>query len=173
MDVFTICESKCDASFPDANYKPDVYSVYRHDSTSTSGGVLTWIRSDIPHRCRKDLEENNDGVQVLCIEMHIRKQKWIIISFYSLPNTTSFDTFHSSINKMSDRTCVETDMIVMIGDFNIDLLKGDIKPKTLCDIMTMNDLQNIVRRPTCFNGLLPSMIDLCIVSTPRRFDKFL
>ncbi len=31
-------------------------------------------------------------------------------------------------------TCVETDMIVVICDFNIDPLKGDIKSKTLCDI---------------------------------------
>ncbi len=31
---------------------------------------------------------------------------------------------------MSDTTRVETDMIVMIGDFNIDPLKGDIKSKT-------------------------------------------
>ncbi len=58
------------ANFPDANFKPDGYSVYRHDSTSTISG---WIRSDIPHRHRKDLEENNDGVHALCIEMHIRK----------------------------------------------------------------------------------------------------
>ncbi len=107
LHVFTICESKLDASFTDANFKPNGYSVYRHDSTSTSGGVLTCIRSDIPHRRRKDLEENNNGVQVLCIlciEMHIRKQKWIIISIYRLPNNTNLDTFHSSISKMSERT---------------------------------------------------------------------
>ncbi len=103
--------------------------------------MLTWIRSDVTHRRRKDLEENNDGVQVLCVEMHIRKQKWIIISIYRQPNNTNLDTFNNSnISKMSDRTHVETDMIVMIGDFNIDPLKGDIKSKTLCEVMRMNDL---------------------------------
>ncbi len=102
LDFFTIFENKLDASFPDANVKPNGYSVYRYDSTSTNGGVLTWIRSDIPHRCRKDLKENNDGVHVLCIEMHIINQKWIIISIYRLPNNTNLDTFHSSISKMSD-----------------------------------------------------------------------
>ncbi len=83
------------------------------------------------------------------------------------------DTFQSSFSKMSDRTCVETDMIVMIGDFNIDPLKEDIKSKTLCDVMRMNNLQNIIRGPTCFNSQLPTMIDLCIVSKPRRFGKSL
>ncbi len=37
----------------------------------------------------------------------------------------------------------------------------------------MNDLQNITRGPTCFKGLQPSMIELCIVSKPRRFGKSL
>ncbi len=74
---------------------------------------------------------------------------------------------------MSDRTRIETDMIVMIDDFNIDPLKGDIKSKTLCDVMRMNDLQNIIRGPTCFKGLQPSMIDLCILSKPRRLGKSL
>ncbi len=118
--------------------------------------MLTWIKSDIPHRRRKDLEENNDGVQVLCFEMHIRKQKWIIISIYRLPNNTNLDTFHSSISKMSDRTRVKTDMIVMIGDFNIDPLKGDIKSKTLCDVMRMNDVQNIIEDPHVSKAYNPS-----------------
>ncbi len=85
--------------------------------------IFKLLKEIIPHRCRKDLEENNDGVRVLCIEMHIRKQKWIIISIYRVPNNTNLDIFYSSISKMSNRTRVETDMIVMIGDFNIDPLK--------------------------------------------------
>ncbi len=61
----------------------------------------------------------------------------------------------------------------MIDDINIDPLKRDIKSKTLCNVIRMNDLQNITRGPTCFKSLQPSMIDLCMVSKPRRFGKFL
>ncbi len=39
--------------------------------------------------------------------------------------------------------------------------------------MRMDDLQNIIRGPTCFKDLQSSMIDLCIASKPRRFVKSL
>ncbi len=57
IDVFSICESKLDDSFPIGNFKPEGFSVYRQDSTGTSGGILSWVRKDIPHRRRDEIEE--------------------------------------------------------------------------------------------------------------------
>ncbi len=59
---------------------------------------------------------------------------------------------------MSDRTCVETDLIVMIGDFNIDPLKGDIKSKTLCDVMKMNDLKISSEDPHVSKACIPAWL---------------
>ncbi len=72
IDVFSICESKLDDSFPIGNFNPEGYSVYRQDIIGTSGGILSWVRKDIPLRCRYEC------IQSLCLEIYIEKRKWII-----------------------------------------------------------------------------------------------
>ena len=64
-------------------------------------------------------------------------------------------------------------MIIIIGDINIDLSKTNSKSEKLCEILNLYNLCNKIIEPTCFKGNVPSIIDLCIVSQPRRFSSVL
>ncbi len=136
IDVFSNCASKLDDSFPIENFKPEGYLVYRQDSTGTSGGILSWVCKDIPHRRRDEIEEQNECIQSLCLEIYIKKQKWILVSLYRLPkqHKADLDISSFSVSKMVNKISAETDIIIMIGDFNIDPLKCEAKYRMLCDL---------------------------------------
>ena len=172
VDFLCISESKLDDSFPSSQFNVKGFYVHRQDSTATSGGLIVWVRNDIPNRRRSDLEINDQFIQTICTELHINKEKWFIVSVYRLP--------HSCVNGFIDNMCVmldralrETNMIVVMGDMNIDVSKIDFKSEKLNDFLTLYNLINKVNTPTCFKGSVPSVIDLCIVSQPRRFGALL
>jgi hypothetical protein len=80
IDILTVCESKLDASFPKAQFHVDGFSVFRQDSSSTSGGVMVYMRSDIPCRRRYEYEFSCHEYQSVCLEFSIRKEKWFLLS---------------------------------------------------------------------------------------------
>ena len=60
IDILVISESKIDDSFPMAQFSVQNYTLHRKDRNSKGGGLMIYIRSDIPHRRRTDIE--NKGV---------------------------------------------------------------------------------------------------------------
>ncbi len=53
---------------------------------------------------------------------------------------------------MVDRISAETDLIIMIGDFNINLLKCEAKSRIIYDLMSVNSMKNIIKDPSCFKA---------------------
>ena len=77
-----ISESKIDDSFPDAQFDVQGYNIFRQDDTSSSGGLIIYVRSDIPHRRLVNAECNKNGIDSLCIELTISKAKTVISCVY-------------------------------------------------------------------------------------------
>ena len=48
VDIHLISETKIDSSFPTAQFKIEGYTTYRLDRNSNWGGILLYIREDIP-----------------------------------------------------------------------------------------------------------------------------
>ncbi len=99
----------------------------------------------------------------------------MLVSLYRLPeqHKADLDMFSFSVSKMVDKISAETDMIIMIGDFNIDPFKCEAKSRMLCYLMSVNNMKNIIKGPACFKGDPASMIDLCLVTKSRRFGQML
>ena len=43
-------ETKLDDSFPKSQFMVEGYSLYRQDLTSSSGGLIVYVRDDLPNR---------------------------------------------------------------------------------------------------------------------------
>ena len=72
--IYLISESKLDESFPSAQFKVTDFSLHRRDRDRHGGGLLLYIRSDIPHRRRYDLEpEISHGIEIMIIETRLYK----------------------------------------------------------------------------------------------------
>ena len=48
VDVLLISETKTDSSFPTGQFKIEGYATYRLDRNSNGGGILLYVREDIP-----------------------------------------------------------------------------------------------------------------------------
>ena len=169
LDCFSIIESKLDESFPDSQFYIKGFNLYRQDSSATSGGIMTFVNSDIANCRRYDIEMNNDHIQSICIECHVRKEKWFIISLYRLPSS-NLSGFIDDVSTMLDRVVSESNMIVINGDINVNLLANDSSSNHVNDLLSMYSLTNVIKTATCFKGIIPTLLDVTFVSNPNRIS---
>ena len=158
LDYFAISETKLDASFPDAQFNVNDFNILREDNTAASGGLMVYIRSDIPHRRLTAAEYNKDGIETICIEVLLGKTKTVIACIYKHPRVKN-DLFKSAFSFISDqlfRNCTDT---IFIGDMNCDPNKNNVI-KDICD--TYN-LCNLIKDPTCHKADVSTLLDVVLV----------
>ena len=114
IDILNIAETKLDSSFPTSEFLIDGYKEpYRLDITDLSGGLLSYIRSDIPSRLIKKDKEN----QILFIELNFRKQKWLLCVIYR-HHSISLNLYLSYLSNALDLFSSNYENFLIIGDFN-------------------------------------------------------
>ena len=76
--ILAISESKRDDSFPMAHFSVQNYTLHRKDRNSKGGGLMIYIRSDIPHRRRTDIKNKgvcNEGSEIMVCELQLYKDE--------------------------------------------------------------------------------------------------
>ena len=167
IDIMFFAETKLDSSFP-----PEQFSVsgfreppYREDRNKYGGGLVCYIRSDIPNRRRYDVEKMfQDGVESLAIEVSIRQEKWLFLGFYKPPKIKN-TCFISSLENVINTFHSEFKSFYLMGDSNIDQNK---KPEMFNDFLDIFGISNLIHEPTCFKSDTPTLIDLILTDTPGR-----
>ena len=128
IDLLALCETKLDESFPLNQFYVAEYTCTRNDRTASGGGLMFYIRSDIPHRRRYDLEKGIDchiGFEVIIMEvMFTSKDRWLYVLGYKPPNVM-ISKFEDTFALLCDVVIKETANVVILGDFNCDQLKND------------------------------------------------
>ena len=82
LDIFLISERKIDDSFPETQFSYKGYSKpHRKDRKLGAGGLLLYINENIPSR---ELTEHTlpDDVEIMCVEINLKKQKWVLMGIY-------------------------------------------------------------------------------------------
>ena len=101
LDIFLISETKIDSSFPDAQFYCEGYSSpHRRDRSMGAGGLLMYVNENIPSRMLKD-HFAPDDIEVICVEINLRKQKWIIIGIYRPPSMNNL-YFLENLSRITD-----------------------------------------------------------------------
>ena len=165
VDYLAISESKLDASFPSAQFSVDDYCLYRQDLTASSGGLIVYIRSDLPQRRLKHVECNSNGVESLCVEVTIGKRKTILSCIYKHPKVSN-ECFKTCFSHITDTILKTHEDIVLLGDMNCCPSKSSTV-RDLCDIY---GLTNLITTPTCNKGPTPTVLDVILVTNPRRYS---
>ena len=88
VDLLLISETKIDSSFPTAQFHIDGYTIHRRDRDENGGGLLLYVREDVPSALLKTDSE----IEAFYVELTIRKKKWLLCCSYN-PNKT-FITKH-------------------------------------------------------------------------------
>ena len=73
IDIFMISETKIDNSFPISQFTMTGYSIpFRLDRTSHRGGILLFVREDIP--CKIIKTDCNADFEGIFVEINLRKK---------------------------------------------------------------------------------------------------
>ena len=163
-DFFAISETKIDASFTNAQFHVPDYVIHRHDLSTSSGGLLVYVRGDIPHKRVKLFEINSSGFESLCIEVKIGHSKTLICCVYKHPKVSN-EYFKKCISNVCDKITSGSDDVIIIGDMNCCPTKSN----SIRDICDVYGLTNLIKHPTCHKGQISTLLDVILVSNPRRY----
>ena len=172
VDIVCIAETKLDDTILDSAIHVRNYKLYRQDGTRQAHGLAVYVKSDLTHCRRTDLESCISGNgQNIIIELWLRKQKWFFVFLYKPPSECK-QNFINGLSMLSDKLLCESSDIVVTGDVNIDM-KND-KDNVLVEFCSDYCFKNMVNKPTCFKSITnESLIDVILASKPRRLNETL
>ena len=140
----------------------------RSDRNKHGGGIMAYVRCDLAHRRRTDLENVVvTPVESLVLEVVLRQIKRLFVCLYS-PSNSAKKQCCDSISTIFDVTATECiAMPFIIGDLNVNM-SCPSDANNLKDVMDMHGLYNLVHEPTCFKGKTPGLIDVILTCNVKR-----
>ena len=128
------------------------------------GGVVCYVRSNIPHRPRPDISYNSHNIESIVIDVQDKYRRCFYVMIYKSPSTPCRYMI-SALSNIMDKCLAECEMVVLFGDLNINLLKPNHE---LVDLMESYNLKNIIKGATCFKSINnPSLIDVILTNKPK------
>ena len=165
VDILIISETKIDNSFPISQFTMTGYSIpFRLDRTSHGGGILLFVREDIPRKIIKtDCDPDFEGIFV---EINLRKKKWLLCCSYN-PRKSNIANHLKNICKTLDKLNSTYGNLVLLGDIN-----AEPEEESIYEFLNLYNLKNLVKQSSCFkNPNKPTCIDLILTNCPRSFHN--
>ena len=164
IDVLVITETKLNDTFLTSQFLVTGFSVtYRLDQNRNRGGIMIFIRNDIPSRVFTE-HVFQDDIKGLFIELNFRKAKWILFRTFH-PPTQSDSYYFNNLDKALDLYS-QYDKKLLVGDFNTEV--SDV----LSIFLYQHDLENLVKDKTCFkNANNSNTIDLFLTNNSLAFQN--
>ena len=166
IDILVVTETKLDSSFPLNQFFIEGFNKpFRFDRNKFGGGVLIYVREDIPCKQLVKYVLPND-IEGLFIEINLSKTKWLLFGTYHPPSQQDYYYFHH-LGKAIDFYLKSYEKFVLIGDFNSD----ESEPHLL-DFLNNYNAKNLIHEKTCFkNKDNPSCIDLILTNSSKSFQN--
>jgi hypothetical protein len=154
--VISITESWLDESISDNEISIQGYSVIRKDRNREGGGVCTFINNDIAFINRTDLICEGCDFETMWIELLLPKTKPIVVGtcYHPHPKGDFLLIFEETLAKIR----LDSE-VVILGDFNICLLKASALSKKYLDLLNLFGLKNLINEPTRITSSTSSAID--------------
>ena len=140
VDILQISEIKIESSFPTTQFHIDVYTIYRRDRNENSGGLLFYIRYDVP----PTLLKIDPNFETFYIEFNIRKRKSLLCRSDN-PNKNLINKHFDEIGRNLDLLLSKYDNFILHGDVNSEPFEKPMK-----DFFRVFNCQNIVKEKTYF-----------------------
>ena len=113
-----VSETKIDDTLPLTQFCVEGYSTpYRLDGTCKGGGLLLYVRDDIPSKQIKLKFIENEAFEGFFIEINLRKKKWLLCCSYNPDKNKILSHLHD-ISKALDDLSKKYDNFILLGDFS-------------------------------------------------------
>ena len=158
IDIFLISENRLEDSFLTAQFLIEgSVTPYRHHRNSKGGGLLLYIRKDIPSK--RLWRKTNYDIETLIVEINFKKRKWFLNEFY---NSKKKQISHH----LECLNCILNEYNSGCNNFNVNLNESSMK--RFCNL---NGLKSLINEPTCFkNAGKPTCTDLILTNRPTYFQ---
>ena len=138
VDILLISETKLDDSFPSGQFKIRGFSMpYQYNRNSMGGGLLPYIRDDIPTKLLK--HDFGTNIENLSVEINLRKRKWFFNDSYNLHKSKILNHLNY-LNIVFDKYSKAYNFIFM-GDSNVAMSE---KEKAMEDFCSLNNSESLI-----------------------------
>ena len=158
VDVLAASDTKLDDSFLAGPFKiPGYASPFRLDQNQNGGGILVFVRGDIPVNF---LSSEEKPIEAFFMEFNFYKKKWFVCCSYN-PNKSNISRHLDTLRKSLDLYSAHYENTILIEDFNVST--DDPHMESFCESYRF---KNLIKDPTCFkNQANPSCIDLMLTNS--------
>jgi hypothetical protein len=174
FDVITVTETWLGPDHLNDPYEIHGYTgPYRLDRTlQDSGGVMTWVNSNIVVKRRLDLEQPK--LELSWIELKIPKHKILVGTCYRQPDTKGIygENFWGKMQDSYDLAkATNIQNIIIAGDFNADAQTDRTAATALNFFLSTNHMSQHIQEPTRITPTRASVLDLVITNYPGLFTN--
>ena len=146
IDILLISETKSDDTFPLSQFILEGFTPpYRLDKTEDGGGLLLFIREDIPSKLLPNV--NPSSIENIFVEINLRLKKWLISGSYN-PNVGLIQNHTVNLTKNLDFHSSKYENFIVTGDFNAEITNSYLE-----EFCTFYNLKNLTKQSTCFKNL--------------------
>ena len=158
-DIIALCETWIDDTISDFEIFIPEYFVIRRDRNRHGGGVLLYIKENIPIMN----VTRHATIELLFVEVSLKHCSLSIGLFYRPPSSdhslTELELFLESLPPTKLKNAV------LLGDFNINLLSSSPSAQNITSTLSTFHLSQIVTEPTRISSS-SSLIDHVYISDP-------
>ena len=161
VDIFLINKTKLDDSFPSNKFAMSGYKFIRKDRNKFRGGIAFYITES-----RAIKIENLSDIEILDIEITIRKNIVLVGGIYKSPNLSETD-FTANLETIISKLSNKSEKLILKGDFNVTTCNP-----ILSQFLDTFALSPLNMDPTCLkNSKNLSCIDLLLTNFKPSFIK--
>ena len=118
FDIFLVCETKIDSSFPNQQFCIPEYRIFRKDRNARGGRLLFYVNRDLNCKVLNKYPTRQD-LEILVLELKLSKTNWLVVGTYKPPSLNDI-AFTSEISNILTFYRSTHDNILLMGDFNND-----------------------------------------------------
>ena len=145
LDIIVVTEPKLDESFPQQQFKIEGYNLpFRLGRNSNGGGILVYVREDIPCREIEKRHSSKPNLEGIFLELNLRRSKILLFGGYNY-NKSNIDTFLGNLGEILDQYLSKFEHFLLLGDFN-----SEIHEPSISNFGETYNLKNIINEPTCY-----------------------
>ena len=160
VDVLAMAETKLDDSFPTTQC--EILGFKEPYISANAGGLVVYVKDHLISRELTGLELPYD-IQILPIEINLRKTKWLLFPSYRPPHRNE-KYFLDNIVPLIDFYSGPAKNLLIFGDTNMEVTQLDLQ-----SFIDKQKLYSLIRSPTCFKGKAERCIDLMLTNGKHGF----
>ena len=166
IDIFCTCETFLNPTFSNNEIEINGYTLFRRDRQSHGGGLVIYCKNRILCTRRDELEMDDLETMWLEVKQPGHKQTFLLCYCYRPPSEPQ--NWLLKFESCVERAMLENKELIVLGDFNYDLLRdsSNTSSKHWLELTNTLNLVQVITSPTRVTSTSKSLIDHVYSSVP-------